>query len=133
MTTLPIYTGARKKQLFLDVTSSNYDGANGAICVIRKDAEIIQAGTTIYSMPTELKDEEYQKFIDCYDIHFIFDDMALNVDFYAVPRVDIMAIDSRGGYIGTVGGLTDIESEFPIAISIKAEKYFGLPITSKIL
>lgn len=38
------------KQLFLDVTSSNYDGANGAICVIRKDAEIIQAGTTIYSM-----------------------------------------------------------------------------------
>ena len=40
--------------------------------------------------------------------------MALNVDFYAVPRVDIMAVDSRGGYIGTVGGLTDIESEFPI-------------------
>ena len=84
------------KQLFLDVTSSNYDGANGAICVIRKDAEIIQAGTTISSMPTELKDEEYQKFIDCYDIHFIFDNMALNVDFYAVPRVDITAIDSRG-------------------------------------
>ena len=69
------------KQLFLDVTSSNYDGANGAICVIRKDAEIIQAGTTISSMPTELKDEEYQKFIDCYDIHFIYLIMALNVDF----------------------------------------------------
>ena len=84
------------KRLFLDVTSSNYNGANGAICVILKDAEIIQAGTTIYSMPTELMDEEYQKFIDCYDIHFIFDNMALNVDFYAVPRVDIMAIDSRG-------------------------------------
>ena len=48
------------KRLFLDVTSSNYDGANGAISVILKDAEIIQAGTTIYSMPTELKDEEYQ-------------------------------------------------------------------------
>ena len=72
------------KRLFLDVTSSNYDGADGAICVIRKDAEIIQAGTTISSMPTELMDEEYQKFIDCYDIHFIFDNMALNVDFYAV-------------------------------------------------
>ena len=40
------------KRLFLDVTSSNYNGANGAICVIRKDAEIIQAGTTISSMPT---------------------------------------------------------------------------------
>ena len=37
------------KRLFLDVTSSNYNGANGAICVILKDAEIIQAGTTIYS------------------------------------------------------------------------------------
>ena len=52
------------KRLFLDVTSSNYNGANGAICVILKDAEIIQAGTTISSMPTELMEEEYQKFID---------------------------------------------------------------------
>ena len=78
------------KQLFLDVTSSNYDRCKRCnLRVSRKDAEIIQAGTTIYSMPTELKDEEYQKFIDCYDIHFIFDNMALNVDFYAVPRVDI--------------------------------------------
>ena len=79
-----LYRSKKMKQLFLDVTSSNYDGANSAICVIRKDAEITQAGTTIYSMPPELKDEEYQKFIDCYDIHFIFDNMALNVDFYAV-------------------------------------------------
>ena len=100
------------KQLFLDVTSSNYDGANSAICVIRKDAEIIQAGTTIYSMPIELKDEEYQKFIDCYDIHFVFD--------------NIMAVDSRGGYIGTVGGLTDIESEFPICYIDKSRKIFRI-------
>ena len=114
------------KRLFLDVTSSNYNGANGAICVILKDAEIIQAGTTIYSMPTELMDEEYQKFIDCYDIHFIFDNMALNVDFYAVPRVDIMAVDSRGGYIGTVGGLTVIESEFPICYIDTNRKIFRL-------
>lgn len=121
-----LYRGKKMKRLFLDVTSSNYDGADGAICVIRKDAEIIQAGTTISSMPTELMDEEYQKFIDCYDIHFIFDNMALNVDFYAVPRVDIMAVDSRGGYIGTVGGLTDIESEFPICYIDKSRKIFRI-------
>lgn len=121
-----LYRSKKMKQLFLDVTSSNYDGANSAICVIRKDAEITQAGTTIYSMPPELKDEAYQKFIDCYDIHFIFDNMALNVDFYAVPRVDIMAVDSRGGYIGTVGGLTDIESEFPICYIDKSRKIFRI-------
>lgn len=35
-----------------------------------------------------------------------------------------MAVDSRGGYIGTVGGLTDIESEFPICYIDKSRKIF---------
>ena len=111
------------KKLFLDVTSAS---KNGAIGVFLKDTEIIQAGTTIYSMPTELKDEEYQKFADCYDIHFIFDDRVPEIDFYAVPYVDIMAVDSQGGYIGTVGGLTDLESEFPICYIDKNRKVFRI-------
>ena len=56
-----LYRGKKMKRLFLDVTSSNYDGADGAICVIRKDAEIIQAGTTISSMPTELMKSEAKR------------------------------------------------------------------------
>lgn len=109
------------KKLLLDAASTS---SNGAISVIRSDAEIIPAGTTVYSMPIEDKHAEYQTFADCYDVHFIFDDMVPNIDFYAVPRVDIMAVDSYGGYIGTVGGLTDMESEFPICYIDESMKVF---------
>ena len=116
------------KQLLLDAASTS---SNGAISVIRSDAEIIPAGTTVYSMPIEDKNAEYQHFAAAYDVHFIFDDMVPDVDFYAVPRVDIMAIDSHGGYIGTVGDLTDMESEFPICYIDKNRKVFRIADTFK--
>ena len=74
-------------------------------------------------MPANAKDE-YRKFADDYDIHFIFDDDIVNVDFYAVPQVDIVAIDSQGGYMGTVGATTDIESDAPICYLDKNRKVF---------
>lgn len=36
------------------------------------------------------------------------------VDFYTVPMVDIFAVDSAGGYIGSVGQPTDLEADIPI-------------------
>ena len=84
---------------------------------------VIPAGTTIYSMPANAKDE-YRKFADDYGIHFIFDDDIVNVDFYAVPQIDIVAIDSQGGYMGTVGATTDIESDAPICYLDKNRKVF---------
>ncbi len=116
------------KKLLLDAASTN---SNGAISVIRRDAEIIPAGTTVYSMPIADKNEEYQHFADAYDVHFIFEDMVPDIDFYAVPRVDIMAVDSHGGYIGTVGGLTDMESEFPICYIDQSRKVFLIADTFK--
>lgn len=87
---------------------------NDCVCVYIKNKEVVQAGTTIYSMPIQEKNAEYQRFAEDYDIRFIFDDFNIFADFYAVPRVDIMAVDSCGGYIGTVGGATDIEGDLPI-------------------
>lgn len=115
-------------KLLLDVASTS---SNGALSVILNDAEIIPAGTTVYPMPVELKDAEYQHFAHAYDVHFIFEDMVPDIDFYAVPRVDIMAVDSHGGYIGTVGGLTDMESEFPICYIDKNRKVFLIADTFK--
>lgn len=86
----------------------------GAINVNLKDTEVIPAGTTMFPMSVNHKNEEYQKYANDYDIHFIFDDDIPNLGFYTVPYVDIMAKDSKGGFIGTVGQQCDLKSDAPI-------------------
>ena len=97
------------RKLYLDMT-----GNQGCTSYFMRDTEIIQAGATVYSMSVSERNEEYQKLADAYDLYFIFDDMKVKVDFYTVPRVDIMAVDSRGGYIATVGAMSDLEGDAPI-------------------
>ena len=80
------------KKLYLDAAS------NGCTAVYVKDAEVVPAGTTISSMPVKMKNREYQKYAEEYDICFIFDDHIPALPFYTVPWVDLMATDSRGGY-----------------------------------
>lgn len=94
------------KKLYLDVTE-----AEECMAVYIKDAEIIRAGATIYSMPVKDNNAEYKRYADEYDIHFIFDNDVPQVDFYTVPQVDIIATDSCGGFIGTVGQTTDFQSD----------------------
>ena len=86
----------------------------GATSLWMKDVEIEWAGVVVYSMSVEDKDENYQRYEEQYDIQFIFDDKQPNIDFYTVPMVEIFAIDSEGGYIGSVGESVDYESTAPI-------------------
>lgn len=88
--------------------------ADGPASIYIAGAEIIDAGVTINSMPVEYKDDEYQSYADNYDIHFIFDDDIPRVDFFTVPLVDIFATDSNGGFLGTIGCMTDFQSDAPI-------------------
>ena len=97
------------RNIYLDRTQFT-----GAISVSSKDTGIILAGTTIYSMSVDDKNEEYQRYADDYDIQFIFDDYIPHLEFYTIPHVDIMAKDSRGGFIGTIGQSCDLESNAPI-------------------
>ena len=97
------------KKVYLDQTQ-----VHECMAIFIKDVEIIHAGTTIYSMPVKDKNSEYERFADEYDIHFIFDDDIPQIDFYTIPQVDIMATDSHGGFIGTVGQITDMESDAKI-------------------
>jgi len=70
--------------------------------------EIVQAGTTIYSMP--IKDrKDYLMIEEKSGVFFIFDDCIPQVDFYAVPRIDIFARDNQDGYFGTIGDISDLE------------------------
>ena len=95
-------------KIYIDATEQ------GCTSVWMKDTEIIPAGTTVYSMPVKHKNEEYERFAKEYDIHFIFNDNIPVIDFYTIPRVDIFATDSAGGYIGTIGKMTDFESDASI-------------------
>ena len=86
----------------------------GAVGVNIEDTEVILAGTTIFPMSAQYKNEVYQKCASDYDIQFIFDDDIPHLEFFTVPHVDIMAKDSKGGFIGTVYQKCDSESDAPI-------------------
>ena len=85
----------------------------GCYAIFAKDEEgnpieIVQAGTTIYSMP--IKDrKDYLIIEEKSGMFFIFDDCIPQVDFYAVPRIDIFARDNKDGYFGTIGDMSDLE------------------------
>lgn len=96
---------------YFDITESN--GA-GIFFVGIKDTEMILAGTTINSMSNSEKNDEYQRYADDYDIQFIFDDCVPQLEFYTVPFVDIIAKDSEGGFIGSLGQQFDLEGDAPI-------------------
>lgn len=97
------------RKVYLDRTA-----LPGATIVNLKDTEVISAGTTIYSMGVHDRNEEYQRYANDYDIQFIFDDDIPRLEFFTVPHVDIMAQDSKGGFIGTVYQQWDSESDAPI-------------------
>lgn len=91
---------------YLDMT----DQQNACTSIFMKDIKMIPAGTTVYAMPVSDKNPEYDLLAADYDIHFIFDDDIPEVSFYAVPRIDIFATVSDGGYLATYGEITDLES-----------------------
>lgn len=97
------------RKVYLDISEINC-----AVGVIIPDAVVIPAGTTITYMPIEDKNEEYDKYADEYDIHFIFEDDIPNLPFFTVPQVDILARDSEGGFVATIGQTSDLESHAPI-------------------
>lgn len=71
------------KKVYLDRTENPE-----CIALFSKDSEIVFAGTTISSMPQSDYNEEYRKFEEDYDIKFLFDGFATQIDFYAAPQLD---------------------------------------------
>lgn len=111
------------KKLYFDETENNK-----CIGIFMTDVEIISAGTTIYAMPITDKNYQYQEIAHHYDIHFIFEDNIPMIPFYTVPQIDIMATDSNGGFIGTLGHLSDLSSQSPICyIDINRQCYLIAP------
>ena len=113
-------------KLYLDVTQEL-----NLTSLFIADTEIIPAGTTIFSMPVDVNDEIYQQYADIYDIHFIFEDNLPCPDFYSIPQLDIMARDSNGGFIGTLGQQCDLDSNAPICYINENKKCYLIAATGK--
>jgi hypothetical protein len=109
------------KKIYLDRLESK-----DAISVFIKNAEVIPAGATLYTMSVEYKNEDYQKYEDNYDLKFIFDNDIPQIDFYTVPRIDIFAQDSLGGLFGTIGEATDIDNNASICYINKNKECFSI-------
>ena len=114
------------RKVFLDKTT-----ITECVSVFMKDAEVNWAGATVYSMSVKHKNQEYQRFADEYDIHFIFDDNIPVLDFYTIPLVDIFATDSDGGYLGSVGEGIDLEGNVPICYIDKGRNCYLIAPNSK--
>lgn len=97
------------RKIYLDRTESK-----ACTGVFVRNAEVTPAGSTVYSMSVKDKNEEYQRYADEYDVRFIFDDDVPKVDFYTVPWIDLFARDSKGGFWGTIGAITDFNENAPI-------------------
>lgn len=108
---------------YIDMT--NTDGCFGIIA--ENGERIVFTGVTINAMPQSVKRKEgeaYDEFARLYDIYFIFDDKLPSVDFYTVPRTDIAAIDSDGGFIASVGEPFDLRSGGTLVYISKARSCY---------
>ena len=114
------------RKVYLDTTQ-----ADMCISVYVNDAEVVLAGASVNAMSVKHKNSEYQKFAEKYDVHFIFADDVPKVDFYTVPMVDIFAVDSAGGYVGSVGQLTDLEADIPVCYIDKEKKCYLIAVNGK--
>ncbi len=102
------------RKIYFDITKNNTSAASIGIIGSDADAEAIPAGAVLSSMSIKDKNDEYQRLADEYDIQCIFDDNIPQIDFYTIPCVDIIATDSRGGFIGSVANVWDMEGDAPI-------------------
>ena len=105
---------------YLDMTQ-----ANGCFGIIPENGEtIVFTGVSVYSMPLSVKRDEgeaYDDFARKYGIHFIFDDCIPEIDFYTVPKIEIAATDSDGGFIASVGEPFSFHNPVPL-IYISADR-----------
>ena len=83
---------------YLDMTQTA-----GCVAIIPENGEtVVLTGVSVYSMPLSVKRKEseiYDDFAQKYGIHFIFDDCIPEIDFYAIPKIEIAATDNDGGFI----------------------------------
>ena len=82
----------------------------GNTAIIFRNAEPVNVGATVYAMSVREKNDEYRRYAEEFDMRFIFSDEIAEISFFTVPQVDIFALDSEGGCLGSVGSFFDSEN-----------------------
>lgn len=122
--------GRIMKTVYVDVTNLKYSCGVG-VFVDNPDIVLTPAGTTIAINDNNDYNDEYKRFADEYDIHFIFENNIPLIDFYTIPMIDIFAMDSVGGYIGTLGQSTNLNEDIPVCYIDQNKKCYLINQSSK--
>ena len=109
------------KTIYVDV--NQFDNVNG---VFVNDNNIVlkSAGAVISAMDIKDYNEDYKRFKEEYDIQFIFENNVPKIDIFTIPMVDIFAVDSEGGYIASLGEMTNLRENIPICYIDKNHKCY---------
>ena len=118
---------------YLDMTQTA-----GCVAIIPENGEtVVLTGVSVYSMPLSVKRKEseiYDDFAQKYGIHFIFDDCIPEIDFYAIPKIEIAATDNDGGFIASMGESFSLRDSVPLVyISTDRKAYLITEDSSKFL
>ena len=118
---------------YLDMTQTA-----GCVAIIPENGEtVVLTGVSVYSMPLSVKRKEseiYDDFAQKYGIHFIFDDCIPEIDFYAIPKIEIAATDNDGGFIASVGESFSLRDSVPLVyISVDRKTYLITEDSSEFL
>ena len=118
---------------YLDMTQTA-----GCVAIIPENGEtVVLTGVSVYSMPLSVKRKEseiYDDFAQKYGIHFIFDDCIPEIDFYAIPKIEIAATDNDGGFIASMGESFSLRDSVPLVyISADQKTYLITADSSKFL
>ena len=115
-------------KIYVDVTQFHTQDGLG---IFVEGYQPVLAGTSVSAMDLEDYNDEYKRFADEFDIHFIFEDNIPQIDFYTVPMVEIFAKDSHGGYIGSLGESVNLYKDIPICYIDKNKQTYIIAKTGK--
>jgi len=105
----------------------DFSNITECIGVIKDGEPAIPTGTTVSPMPHSVREREqeaYDRFFRDYDIRFLFDGDCPDIDFYAVPRVDVAAVTGEGGLIASVIQPFDLNASMPLIYIAPDRKCF---------
>lgn len=101
------------ESIYIDMEQSFFKNKMSASSIGIIGEEVIYTGKTIHPMPSLYKKEKaYQILADEFDVKFIFDDDIPEFHFYPIPCLEILAIDSRGGCIGSSNNLVSLDEDY---------------------
>jgi hypothetical protein len=114
------------QKLLIDVEKTNSISGYYVRSEDGKEFEVVTSGKMIVPVSkNEYKNKIYKLLEENCDLFFCTTEKVDDFPFYPVPMLAIFAVDSKGNYFGTIGGIGDIVSDdYPVGY-INQEGVYG--------